>query len=237
MLQDAFLHEFHSVVVGIQNLLRILDGHLAAVVTQPRQTQQGLDIFILHTVLRTLSSHVVQFVDFLLDSFLHQQRTEILVETSTELRYFIVCALSQFVLDVFHLLAQEILALLLVQFALRLHLDTCLQLGKLFLALQQFQQFDGTLAQVVLHEQAHVLLVRYRHTGTKEIDVEHTVLNVSGRELCINLHAVALLQHPVCHLLAGIHRHSESPVVGARSFLRILRHLSHHVSVRGMRFK
>ena len=151
MLQDALLHEFHPVVVGIQNLLRILDGHLAAVVTQPRQTQQGFDIFILNTVLRTLRSHVVQFVDFLLDSFLHQQRTEILVETSTELRHFVVHALSQLILDGFHFLAQEVLALLLVQLALRLHLDAGLQLCKLFFALQQLQQFDGTLAQVVLH--------------------------------------------------------------------------------------
>ena len=93
--------------------------------------------------------------------------------------YFLfLAATTQFILDRFNLLLQEILTLLLVNILTGTHLDRCLYFGQLHFTIQDFKQPIGTFTQRINAQQFDFLVLLQRKVRTDKVHQEHVVRQV-----------------------------------------------------------
>ncbi len=125
VLEDAVLDLLEAVVVGVEDVLGLLDVelHLGALV--PGQAHQPVDVGAGDRVFGRGLRHAgeaIEFADRLLLRFLGHLGLLDLLAKLRDLALLIV-AVAQFLLDGLHLLAQVVLALVLLQLGLDLALD------------------------------------------------------------------------------------------------------------------
>ena len=106
----------------------------------PRQIQHQVHIVGLHTVFRTLGIHALQFQDFFVKRLFGVGRPFHGFGAQLALGDFLCLGVvAEFFLDLLQLLIEEILALLLIEFAFNLGLDVALEREHLLFLVEQFQ--------------------------------------------------------------------------------------------------
>ena len=161
VLEDALLDLLEVVVVGVEDLARLLEIEAVLGLLRPGQLDQPFEVGALHGVLGRRLRHLLEAVELLarglLDVLGHLGRLDLLLE-GVEVAG--VLALAQLVLDRLELLAQHRLALVLRELLAHLRVDLLLDLDELDLALQQHQQAPQALGHVDLDQQRRALLGR-----------------------------------------------------------------------------
>ena len=183
MLNDALLYLFEAVVILIKHGLGVVKVEVVKGFLFPRQIQHQVDIIGLNAVFRTLGIHAFQFQDFLVESFLGVGRPFHGFGAELALGDFLCLGVvAEFLLDLLQLLIEEILALLLVEFALDLGLDIALQREHLLFLVEQFQHPTSTGFDAGHFEQCLLFFHRSVHVGTDEIDQEGQALDALDGE-------------------------------------------------------
>ena len=183
VLDDALLHLIQPIVVAVESTLGVLHIEIILSIFVPRQAEESLQVVELHVVVGRLGIGALQ-----LDNLLLKQRGDLLVPllllgSFTHLSNILILhAATQFVLDVLHLLHEEVLALLLAQFLLGTLLDVVLQLRELHLTVEDGEQRGGTLLQRGLNEQLRLLLDVEGEVGADEVHEEHRIADVAQGE-------------------------------------------------------
>ena len=179
MFQNAFLHPLHAVMVVVQHLFGILHVQVVLRVNAPRQIGHRLQVSELRLVFGHLRIHALQFFHFARKHGLHLIRhyaTGQFFLQVESVRSFII---AQFTLNLLHLLAQEKVLLLFIEFIPRTHLDIMFEHRQLTLARKHFQQFHCALFNVVHLQEFKPLILHQRHVGTDKVNQEHRVRNVA----------------------------------------------------------
>ena len=94
----------------------------------------------------------------------------------------LLAATTQFILNGFNLLLQEIFALLLVYILAGAHLDRLLNLGKLHFPIQNLKQTISAGTQCVNTQQLYLFILLQGQIGTDKIYQKHRVINVFDGE-------------------------------------------------------
>ena len=161
VLEDALLHLLEVVVIGVEDLARLIEVQPILGPLRPRQLHQPLEVGALDRVLGRRLRHLLEALELLarrlLDVGRHLRRLDLLVERVEVAGVF---ALAELVLDRLQLLAQDRLALVLRELLAHLQVDLLLDLDQLDLALQQHEQPPQPLRHVALHQQRGALLGR-----------------------------------------------------------------------------
>ena len=149
------------VVIGVEDLARLVQVQPILGPLRPRQLDQPLEVGALHGVFGRRLRHLLEALELLarrlLDVGGHLGRLDLLVERVEVAGVF---AFAQLVLDRLQLLAQDRLALVLRELLAHLRVDLLLDLDQLDLALQQHQQPAQPLGDVALDQQRGALLGR-----------------------------------------------------------------------------
>ena len=195
ILEDPLLYLLQTVVVGVQDLLGLLDVALDARALLPRNAQQPIEIVAHDGGLGRHRAHVAQLLQLrlsLLARFLAQLG---LADLLLELRQFVlaVLALAELLLNGFHLLIQVVLALGLLHLPLDAVADALLHLEDADLALHEAVDLFQPLGDGRQLEQ--LLLVA---------DLERQVLRDGVRELRSLLDLVDRDQDLRRHLLVEL---------------------------------
>ena len=182
ILQYALLHLLHAIVVVVEHALGALDVEVVLGIFVPGQGHHLLQVVDLHAVFGALRVEHVELVELLgegLGNLLGPFLVFRLFEQFFLLGRFLVA--SQFLLDVLHLLMQEVLALLLVEVLVGLLANLVFQFLQLYVAVFELQQPDGAFLHVVGHEQLHLFLRVEGQAGAEEVDEHHLVGDVLQR--------------------------------------------------------
>ena len=136
VFQDALLHLLHAIVVAVQLLLGPGDVGVVASAFVPRQTDDRLQVLELHVVVGRLDVDAVQLRKLLVEDFGRLLAPMLCSSLVLEvghvfLPYARLVLVAQLALYVLHLLAKEVLALLLVEVATRLVFYLSLELHQL----------------------------------------------------------------------------------------------------------
>ena len=183
MFNDTFLHLLQAVVVAVEHLLSMREVEVVFAVFVPRQTDDGLHILHLHGVVRRLLIEPLQLAHLLLEHFSHVCRPFLLLRLLTKIFYlYVVDITSQLFLDGLYLLLEEILALLLVQVLVGLHLYGSLQLHQLTLAVKYERQTESPLAEVADAEKSLLLRRAAREIAAREVHEVEGILVVLYEE-------------------------------------------------------
>ena len=164
MFQNAFLHLLHSIMVLVEDFLCRLQLQMVNGAIVPRQLQHGLQIVQLHVVVGALYVDTLQAHQFLMEDFLHLVAPHLALGLFSHLVDVILLAArlvrtTKFGLQIFDLLVQEILLLLLVQFGTGLVLNGLLDLLQLNQRIDDLKQchssvlFARSLQQLLLGRQ------------------------------------------------------------------------------------
>ena len=182
MLHNAFLHLLHSVVVFVQHLLRIRQIQVILGRFTPRQFQHGLCPCVFRLIVGRMIAHVRHLVQRVVEHLGRCLGPLLLLALFAHLIDFILTFLAQLLLDSLHLLPEEVLLVLLVQFLTRAHLQIHLQRHILVFPLKDAQQGVGTVIEAVLLQQHDALLVRDVQVGADEVYGKSTIGDVVQRE-------------------------------------------------------
>ena len=229
MLQDALLHLFQPIVVGVQTLAGCGDAGIVFRLFIPRQRHEGLEIVDLHVIVGRLVADASKFLQFAVKDF------SFLSDNSCRVGFFAQAlgirtfVFAQFLADVLHLLLQEEVFLLLVQFGACAVLDIALEGGKLYFTVEQFEQLVGSLLDVAfLHERQFLRHLDGQVRGD-EIDQENGVVHVAnGKEHALRgvLRQFGQTAHGVFYLVG---HGGKLLVVLCGQFLLHLKHLAAQV--------
>ena len=178
VLQNAFLHLLHTIMVAIEFLLsrRYVGVVFGAFV--PRKSHNRLKILKLHIIVRRLNVDAVQLRKFFIKDIAYLLAPMLLRSLFPEVRDIFLTDtrlvfVAQLCLDVLNLLTQEVLPLLLVEVASSLVLNLSLELhqlddvvGKLD-GLLQSSEFGraGEELILLLDGERHVAAYRIEHEG------------------------------------------------------------------------
>ena len=210
VFQDAFLHLLHTIMVAVQDALGIANVQVVVGMDAPGQADNGLQVVQLHVIVRHLRIDAFELLQLAAEDGLHLFREYQPGGFLLQVGHVAVLVLTQFALNVFYLLVEEELLLLLVQFFAGLLLDFVFQLCKLALAVQQLQQFEGAPLEVVFQEQLVAFVERERHVDADEVDEENGVGDVfHGEGRLIGPLHVAQFQEAHHGIAAGIHQYGK----------------------------
>ena len=126
MLQDALLHLFQPIVVGVQTLAGCGDAGIVFRLFIPRQRHEGLEIVDLHVIVGRLVADASKFLQFAVKDFSFLSGNPCRVGFFAQALGIRTFVFAQFLADVLHLLLQEEVFLLLVQFGACAVLDIAL---------------------------------------------------------------------------------------------------------------
>src|SRR2546425_463865 len=145
VFEDALLHRLQVVVVAVQDLPRGLEVAPVLRGAAPRERGERLEIGPRHVVLGRLGRHLAQPLELAVDDLLRLGRDARLLEATTQLGQLVLALfLAQLLADHAQLLAQHVLALVLVETRLDLLLDLAPHLEHLqFLAEQLGQPLEA----------------------------------------------------------------------------------------------
>ena len=113
-LDDAVLHVAEAVVIGVEHRSCFDEVELVLAALAPRQFEDAIEPRAHPGVLRGLFAHPLEPIEFLGDRRLHAVGRVEVVELGAEFADDVVCTLAELLADRVELLAQEPLALLLV---------------------------------------------------------------------------------------------------------------------------
>ena len=183
MLDDAFLHLLQPIVIAVEGTLGVLHIQIVLGVFVPRQAEECLQVVELHVVVGRLGVGALQLDDLFLEQLGDLVVPLLQLGSIAHLGDVLVLhAAPQLVLDVLHLLHEEVLALLLAQFLLGTLLDIVLQFRELHLAIEDGEQRGGTLLHRGFDEQLRLLLDVEGEVGTDEVHEEHGIADVAQGE-------------------------------------------------------
>ena len=111
----------------------------------PRQFEQGIEVVLLGSILRSMGVHATQFLEFLLKDSLHLLAPILLLRLLKHGVGLLLIGVAQFLLNSLHLTVQKIFALLTVNILFGLILDILAHLQHLDLVIEDFEQGEGTL--------------------------------------------------------------------------------------------
>ena len=179
VLQYTLFYLLQAVMVFIQRLLCISQVQIIRCINAPRQTHHSLQVVQLHTVIGRLRMHALQLIHFF------QECTFYFFIPFYGFSFFahffqllLLAATTQFILNGFNLLLQEIFALLLVYILAGAHLDRLLNLGKLHFPIQNLKQAISAGTQCVNTQQLYLFILLQGQIGTDKIYQKHRVINV-----------------------------------------------------------
>ena len=184
IFQYALLHLLHAVVVAVQHLLCPFQVEVVLRELVPRKAHHRLQVVYQHTIVRTLRVQCVQLVHFLAEYLSHLFRPFLFLGFLFQLLAFRrSLAATQFLLDILHLLLQEVFALLFVQVFARLHADVLLQFQQLRLAVEDFQQSEQAVFQFVFPQQVHLVFHAERHVRADKVDGDDGIRDIAQGKL------------------------------------------------------
>ena len=134
-------------MISVQHLLRVLHVVVILRINSPRQIQQRVQIVQLSGVVRRESMHVLEAFELFLKLLSNRYRPYFLFGALTQFLDRLFVVIAKVFLDGLHLLLQEILALLLVDFLSRSTTDIGLDGQFLQVSLQDSKQRLGTFCQ------------------------------------------------------------------------------------------
>ena len=111
----------------------------------PRQFEQGIEVVLLGSILRSMGVHATQFLEFLLKDSLHLLAPILLLRLLKHGVGLLLVGVAQFFLNSLHLTVQKVFALLAVNILFGLILDILAHLQHLDLVIEDFEQGEGTL--------------------------------------------------------------------------------------------
>ena len=159
VLEDALLHLLEVVVIGIEDLARLIEVQAILGALRPGQLHQPLEVGALHRVLRGRLRHLLETLQLLarrlLDVGRHLRGLDLLLE---RVEVAGVLALPELVLDRLQLLAEDCLALVLGELLAHLQVDLLFDLDELHLALQQHEQPAQPLGHIAFDQQGSALV-------------------------------------------------------------------------------
>ena len=184
-LEDAVLDLVEVVVVAVEDLAGMLHVEVVLAARAPGQgddpVEVGADDRVLGALRRDLGEPVELAPGRLVD-LLRERELLDLAAQFVDLRLLLV-GLAQLLLDGLELLAQEVLALALVDLAAHVALDLRAQLQHVELAGQDADELAHALLDVVLLEQVLLVLGLDAHGAGDEEGERPRLLHVGGRHL------------------------------------------------------
>ncbi len=171
VLEDALLDLLEPVVVRVEDAPRFGDVDRRARIRRPRQLDQPVEIGADHRVLAGALGHALEALQFLarllLDVLRHLRVGDRLVELG-DLRGALV-AFAQLLLDRAHLLAQQVLAIGVVDRFARLRVDLARDLQHLDPVRQELEQLVEARLEVERLEQRLLLVGADVHQAGDEV--------------------------------------------------------------------
>src|SRR3954452_10430797 len=159
-LEDAVLDLLDVVVVVVEHLARVLEVEVVFSRRLPRQRRDPLEVRPDDAVLGRLGRQRLEPLELAVDLPAHVVRQRNRVELTTELAGFLrrLVELAELLADRLELLAQDVLALALVELGLHLALDLRADRDDLELAREDLHERAQALDHVGLLEQALLLV-------------------------------------------------------------------------------
>ncbi len=185
VLEDPVLDLLEVVVVGVEDLAGMADVEVVLGLLRPGQLDQPLEVGADDPVLGRRRWQLFQPRELALGGFagvLGQVGRLDLLPQLVDFGLLLV-ALAELVLDRFHLLAQEELALALVDFGLDLRLDLAAELDHLELTGEDLGQMAEAGGDLVLLEQPLLLLGRDPQCPGDQIAERRGIVDVGDRQL------------------------------------------------------
>ncbi len=220
IFEYSLLDFLHAVVVLVEHFLSALEIETILCVFAPGQSGHLLQVVELHAILRTLWVKHVELVQFLVEylgNILRPVHLLGLVEQLGLLRRAVGTA--EFLLDVLHLLLQEVFLLLLVEVLPRLLVNLILELLQLNLTVLNLQQFDDALLEVANFEQLDLVFHRQRQVSAHEIGEHHGVGEVLDGHHYVIRNLVTALHKLLCRGVQIVDQGLEFGVVVGRKLL------------------
>ena len=179
VLQYTLFYLLQAVMVFIQRLLCISQVQIIRCINAPRQTHHSLQVVQLHTVIGRLRMHALQLIHFFQECtfyfFIPFYGFSFFAHF---FQFLLLTATTQFILNGFNLLLQEIFALLLVYILAGAHLDRFLDFGELNFPVQNFEQTIGAGTQCVNAQQLYLFILLQGQVGADKVHQKHRVGNV-----------------------------------------------------------
>ena len=191
LFDDALLHFFHSVVVAVENAASMAQVAVVGGRFAPRQRGNGVEIGQRNAVVRAAGIEAVQLFHLLFEERADVVGQREAFDLGAKLSAFAVFPVTQFVVDVFQLLLQEILLLLPIDFAVRAFLNLFAQVEQLDFAIEQTQQGVSALHEAVFQQQKGLFLGGDGEIRGHEIDEKHRIADVLHRHLGFHAERIA----------------------------------------------
>ena len=165
-------------MVGIQDLLGVLEVEVVLAHFAPGQLQHKLQIVVLHAVVGRIGIVFLKLGKLLLESLADFLGPLLGSGPLAELGKIFLLVHTELLLDSTELAVEVVFPLLLVDFALDLLVDILLEVNQLYLHVQDSQELHSTHLDVVVLKQFHLLLeVLHLHGRGDEIDQELEIVD------------------------------------------------------------
>jgi hypothetical protein len=184
-LQDAVLDLLDVVVVGVEHLARVHEVEVVLGADAPRQHRDPLQVAADHAMLGGLGRQLLEAVQLAIDLLADvggQQHVGELVAQLAGLLGGLV-ELAELVLDRLELLAQDVLALALVDLGLDLGLDLGADRDDLQLAREDLDETAQPATDIDLLQQRLLLLGRQPQRAGDQVAERRRVVDVGDRQL------------------------------------------------------
>ncbi len=183
VIEDAVLHLLEAVMVGVEDLLRLLDVDLAGGVLGPRQNGEPLDVVAREGVVRRGGIHAAEAAELLervlLDLLRHAGRFDLFFELLDVLLGLV--GVAELLLDGLHLLAEVVVTLRLLDGVLHLALNLVAKLLDLdLLGEMAVQLFEPRLDVGSLEQFLPLGRCEERQAGGDEVGEPRRFLDIDG---------------------------------------------------------
>ena len=179
MLNDAFLHLVQPIMISVKDTLRVIHVEIVLSIFVPRQAEQSLQIVELHVIVWRLGIRTLQLLHLFLKKGSHIFIPLLLGSLGAHLLNVLVLHTSpKLILDVLHLLHEEVLALLLVDFFFCAHLDVLLEFRQLHFSVKDGKKMNSSLLQRVLLQQLNLFTNLKRKVRADIVDDEDSVVDI-----------------------------------------------------------
>ena len=179
VLQDALFGLFEGVVIGVEHRLSFSEVFFLLGVIAPRQRQHPLDVV---TQDRSLSAHWAHHLELtrLALKFLAGHSGQVFL-SDLRLKLILLAArvfatTAELLLNRLHLLIEIIVALLTLHLLFDVALDVAINFGFLKQLIHMRDQAEQALVELLLVEQAQLVLKREGDVAEHEIEQAHRVL-------------------------------------------------------------
>ena len=173
---DTVFHRVQPVVVFVQNFLGVLQVQVVLAHLFPGKGEHEVQIIVLHAVVRRVGGVFLEPVKLFVEGLGYFLGPFFLFRTLLELVVVFAFVHTELFLDGLELAVEVVFPLLLVDFGLDLLVDVLLDLGELYLHIQQAQELHGAGAHVVvLKEVDFVGKIVHFHGSGDEVHQEPEV--------------------------------------------------------------